>query len=586
MIFLGSFITIYISLYFRLDDTWKTPLIQQGVVNGDPDMDAIFRLTRKRTLTPLDVKFDPAAPPVIVPEGVFSPFNSQNTLFHYDALWALLLPTTTTFRICDIWRGYWAQRLLWEIGGQLGFFPPNAYQMRNAHNYMSDAEDEKDMYFDTDRLIDFLSSWSCPKHMTFFQCVELLSADMATEGFWGQADADVTQLWLEDLRNIGYSPPVRVNVDFVLNKNSGKPRVTSNVTWRGNHVNFVAVEQRPPMIHAMSEEWRNNGDITTHIAQVSKLCPTITDFHDEKHAVTAQSSLVFHDVALVVMFNWPEYDNVRYIEVMHRNLFPVIIYCGDNANKFANATMGIERGLSFIDIPVVKGDRGYRCMVGAARMSFNVSGFLLIGDDTLVNTWQFQGMDKSKVWMMEPNFQKCSSGTVKQSVSGTKWEWWNDRSEGQKLISVLGDLQKKLDLPEMQRDPHLPKFFSNLRDNTGTIDGCVHGVSDIFYVPKTHAVAMTTVFNHFDSHHQVLELVAPITLYGLANKSNILIIRGRNLWESDRNNPWAFYDPEGSHFLHPVKLSNSTNVQILCQVHLPNLLRKSYGARLSNITKR
>ena len=102
-------------------------MIQQGVVNGDPDMDAIFRLTRKVTLTPLDVKFDPAAPPVFLPEGVFAPFNSQNTLFHYEALWALYLPITPTIRITDIWRGYWAQRLLWEIGGHLGFFPPNAY---------------------------------------------------------------------------------------------------------------------------------------------------------------------------------------------------------------------------------------------------------------------------------------------------------------------------------------------------------------------------------------------------------------------------------------------------------------------------
>lgn len=32
------------------------------------------------------------------------PWNSQNTLFAKDALWGLLIPITTTFRVCDIWR--------------------------------------------------------------------------------------------------------------------------------------------------------------------------------------------------------------------------------------------------------------------------------------------------------------------------------------------------------------------------------------------------------------------------------------------------------------------------------------------------
>ena len=67
---------MYRSLFPRLKDSWDSSLIQQGVVNGDPDMDAIFRLTRKMTMTPLNVSFDSGAPPVFLPEGVFSPFNS------------------------------------------------------------------------------------------------------------------------------------------------------------------------------------------------------------------------------------------------------------------------------------------------------------------------------------------------------------------------------------------------------------------------------------------------------------------------------------------------------------------------------
>lgn len=75
-------------------------LIQQGLADGDPDVDAIFRLTRGNIIT-----FDHDKEPIALPAQVFCPFNSQNTVFYYDAFWALVLPITKTFRVCDIWRG-------------------------------------------------------------------------------------------------------------------------------------------------------------------------------------------------------------------------------------------------------------------------------------------------------------------------------------------------------------------------------------------------------------------------------------------------------------------------------------------------
>ena len=175
-------------------------------------MDAIFRLTRKNAATRLDVKFDPGAPPVLLPKGVFSPFNSQDTIFHYDAFPLLLLPTTTTFRMCDIWRGYWAQRLVWEIGGHLSFFPPNAYQLRNSHSYMADAEGEKIMYYDTDRLLEFLKNWKCPDEFKFFRCVSELSTDMAEKQFWNAADVYLVLAWIQDLKTAGYIEPKRIRL--------------------------------------------------------------------------------------------------------------------------------------------------------------------------------------------------------------------------------------------------------------------------------------------------------------------------------------------------------------------------------------
>lgn len=182
------------------------PSIQQGVVDGDPDVDAVFRLTRKDKGVKLDVKFDAKAPVVVLPHGTLAPFNSQNTLFHYNALWAMLLPVTTAFRVCDIWRGYWAQRLLWEIGGNLAFFPPNAIQVRSAHNYLDDFIDEKALYHDAGRLVNFLRQWKSDKKDFFSRILELSNA-MVAEKFWDKGDAELTEAWLHDLISVGYTQP-------------------------------------------------------------------------------------------------------------------------------------------------------------------------------------------------------------------------------------------------------------------------------------------------------------------------------------------------------------------------------------------
>jgi len=180
--------------------------IQQGVVDGDPDVDAIFRLTRKDKDVRLDVKFDPKAPPVLLPPGTMAPFNSQNTFFLYKGLWATLLPITTAFRVCDIWRGYFAQRLIWEIGGYLSFFPPNAVQVRSAHDYLLDFIDEKDLYHDAGRLVRFLTKWKSNKQ-DFFNRVLELSVAMVENRFWGVKDALLTEAWLKDLVSVGYEIP-------------------------------------------------------------------------------------------------------------------------------------------------------------------------------------------------------------------------------------------------------------------------------------------------------------------------------------------------------------------------------------------
>ena len=177
------------------------PLIQQGLVNNDPDVDAIFRLTRK-----LPISFDDNQP-ICLPVGTMAPFNTQNTVFHYDAFWGLIIPITTAFRVCDIWRGYWVQRILWQIDGNLCFLPARVIQQRNSHNYMYDFIDETDLYLKAGDLINFLCLWQ-PKSKDLFNTIVELHTSLIDAGFFKSQELELTKAWLEDLGIIGYQPHI------------------------------------------------------------------------------------------------------------------------------------------------------------------------------------------------------------------------------------------------------------------------------------------------------------------------------------------------------------------------------------------
>ena len=121
----------------------KTSWVQQGVVNGDPDVDAIFRLTKSHKFKRIDIKFDPISPSIQYPSGSMAPYNAQNTFFHYEAFWSLYLPNTVSIRVTDIWRSYWAQRLIWLLNGTITFNGPSAYQLRSPHSYLKDFKQVK-----------------------------------------------------------------------------------------------------------------------------------------------------------------------------------------------------------------------------------------------------------------------------------------------------------------------------------------------------------------------------------------------------------------------------------------------------------
>ena len=199
------------------------PAVQQGLANGDPDMDAVFRLTRKPRDRRIDFSFNQVEP-IALPMGSFGPYNAQNTIFTYEGLWATVLPQTVEFRVCDIWRAYYTQRLLWGTGAQLTFVAPYVYQLRNSHSYHDDYVSEKQIFDQVTRFLQFLRAWRCGRADVAFHassgghylaagssvlpsCAYALARDMAVAGYWGPADAELVRHFFHDLSRAGYVFP-------------------------------------------------------------------------------------------------------------------------------------------------------------------------------------------------------------------------------------------------------------------------------------------------------------------------------------------------------------------------------------------
>ena len=128
--------------------------IQQGLANGAPDVDAVWRLMLDH---PVD--FAPG-PSIWLPPRTYCPFNSQSTWWWSVAFPLMYLPNYCSFRMTDIWRGLVAPRCLWELGMGLVFHSAEVNQLRNIHNLMLDFRDEIPGYLDNNRIVDVLNSCS------------------------------------------------------------------------------------------------------------------------------------------------------------------------------------------------------------------------------------------------------------------------------------------------------------------------------------------------------------------------------------------------------------------------------------------
>jgi hypothetical protein len=165
--------------------------IWQGLANGDPDVDAIYRLTNHSA----DFEFIPREP-IVLDIGIFTPFNSQNTLTYKQLFPLLYLPTTVSFRYTDILRSYVAQPIMWLYGFKVGVVSANVFQERNKHNLLEDFKSEIPMYLNPN-VINIISS-AINKKNDIYENLFSVYSSLAEKEIVGLEEINSVRSWIND----------------------------------------------------------------------------------------------------------------------------------------------------------------------------------------------------------------------------------------------------------------------------------------------------------------------------------------------------------------------------------------------------
>jgi hypothetical protein len=179
---------------------WQTPQasveapLQTGLVDGSPDVDAIWRLVLNK-----QIRFQ-TRPSVYVPPRTWTPVNSQNTWWYPAAYPFLYLPSCCSMRMTDILRGFVAQRCLWELGAGVVYHAADVFQDRSPHDLMRDFQDETVGYHHTREITNCLAELNLTGGTRARTGnLELCYRALVAQSLLPSEELDLLAVWLSDL---------------------------------------------------------------------------------------------------------------------------------------------------------------------------------------------------------------------------------------------------------------------------------------------------------------------------------------------------------------------------------------------------
>ena len=171
--------------------------VQQYLADGEPDVDAIFRLV-------FDSKdFKKSKNIYFLKKKTYCPFNSQNTVWHRSIFPLMYLPVTCSFRLTDIYRSYIAQRILFENNAVISFHSATVKQIRNAHNLIQDFSHEIDGYTKIEEFLKIIDKIKLKKgKKRIISNLKKIYNTLIIKKFFHKKEKNYLNYWIEDIKKI------------------------------------------------------------------------------------------------------------------------------------------------------------------------------------------------------------------------------------------------------------------------------------------------------------------------------------------------------------------------------------------------
>ena len=176
---------------FTVQDSGATqPSVITGLAENDPDVDAIFRLTCNHEVTWEKGKR------VLISNDNVCPFNSQNTFWIDPTLFvSMLIPSSVSFRYCDVLRGIIVNILMRKLGKTLMYTSANVRQERNDHDIAEDFKSEYEMYIWNETILDFIEA-GVREEMSVSEMLKTIYDNLLDKGVIKELDRHILTQWM------------------------------------------------------------------------------------------------------------------------------------------------------------------------------------------------------------------------------------------------------------------------------------------------------------------------------------------------------------------------------------------------------
>ena len=456
---------------------------------------------------------DPQAPGITLSHGIFASVASSPIIFHRKSLWAFFL-TFPQFSSARHVLFHFVQKLLWITGDHVF--------IRSSSKYFNTEYNKKHM-------IEFeqkLCSWKC-LDTDFSKCLNSLAQEFLRLDYFSKGIYDSLTKW----------------IDFVALKYDIIPKISnSSIPKLKIHVNMTAVtfqcDKTVPKVQKRLSD---------------KLLDETCTNHKELKEVIAKPWVEFNDVLFIVIFNKPHFEALPYIQLLYAKIFPYIIYCGPEILLLPK-----EYKVTYISYGATPdghfpGAFNYICVSMAMQMGFKVSGYLVMGDDVLLNIYKIAHYDRHVTWYLPKEEIRIGDVlTGKQCRLGScdsiaHWRWWEDyRSE---LLTAFAELEQ---LATTSRTFH--RCYSQLVKLNGGSKRANGGYADLYYIPERLSKQFIEISQVFHHRNVFLELAVPTIIRCIENPDNIKPLPGFQDQYESRDKPWDNFDKiRGKAYIHPAK---------------------------------